>query len=131
MNDVTTLTIPYNPVPASRVRVQRWGGNYYTEPYNTFKTEVPEILEELWGGDPLIASWMEVTIHVYQKRPASPANPYPHADWDNFAKAVCDAMNGVIYLDDKYIIDGRLVKDYAEPGEEGYFVVEIVELEEV
>ena len=29
-------------------------------------------------------------------------------DWDNHAKAICDALNGICYSDDSLIIDGRI-----------------------
>lgn len=38
-------------------------------------------------------------------------------------------MNGVVYTDDKQIVDGRCVKQWAEPGEAGYIIVEVIELD--
>lgn len=31
-------------------------------------------------------------------------------DWDNFGKGPCDSFNGLLYHDDKAIVDGRVVK---------------------
>lgn len=28
-------------------------------------------------------------------------------DWDNYAKSICDGLNGVAWIDDKQVIDGR------------------------
>jgi hypothetical protein len=39
-------------------------------------------------------------------------------DWDNYGKAVSDACNGVLWADDKQVIDGRVVKERAERGRE-------------
>lgn len=72
---------------------------------------------------------LQVDILIYVQKPENPANPWPAPDWDNYAKAVCDAMNGVVYVDDKQIVDGRCVKQWAEPGEAGYIIVEVIELD--
>mgnify|MGYP003386818362 CR=1 FL=1 len=39
--------------------------------------------------------------------------PTGKPDWDNMAKLVCDALNGILWLDDAQIVDGRLTKFYA------------------
>jgi Holliday junction resolvase RusA-like endonuclease len=48
----------------------------------------------------------------------APAIP-PKCDWDNLGKGVCDAItdSGAIWLDDELVVDGRVVKRYAGPGE--------------
>jgi Holliday junction resolvase RusA-like endonuclease len=38
-------------------------------------------------------------------------------DWDNLAKSVCDAINGVCYLDDSQIVGGTVRKFYGRVGE--------------
>lgn len=35
-------------------------------------------------------------------------------DWDNLAKSVCDAFNGIVWQDDSQIVDGRCRKFYAD-----------------
>jgi len=43
--------------------------------------------------------------------------PVSKPDWDNYGKAVCDALNGVAYHDDAQIVHGTVTKIYAEaPG---------------
>ena len=122
-----TFRIPMNPVPASRPRVSRWS-TYYKDPYNTFLKTIPQVVEQAWNEHTLLTGWIKVAVFVYPKRPAKPANPYPAPDWDNYAKAVCDGMEGPVYVNDKQIVDGRCVKGYAEPGEDGYIMVEIEEI---
>lgn len=36
-------------------------------------------------------------------------------DWDNHAKAISDALNGICYLDDRQIIDGHVRLFKGEP----------------
>ena len=40
-------------------------------------------------------------------------SPVKKPDWDNVAKSVADAMNGVIYLDDSQIVYAVISKAYA------------------
>ncbi|MFD0885779.1 RusA family crossover junction endodeoxyribonuclease [Streptosporangium algeriense] len=34
------------------------------------------------------------------------------SDWDHYARAIGDALTGVVYADDSQVIDGRLIKSY-------------------
>jgi Holliday junction resolvase RusA-like endonuclease len=56
--------------------------------------------------------------------PKAPARP-PKNDWDNIGKAVSDALNGVAYVDDEQVIDGRVVRRYAARSEPARTVVTI------
>lgn len=40
--------------------------------------------------------------------------PGKKPDWDNIGKIYCDALNGIAFQDDTQIVDGRVVKLYAE-----------------
>jgi len=47
------------------------------------------------------------------------ARPGKQGDWDNYAKSICDAMNGISYRDDNQIVDGRVIRcQVDEPGKE-------------
>lgn len=49
------------------------------------------------------------------KQEAAAAGRYPHIvppDFDNIAKAVCDALNGIVWNDDKQIIYANVWKHY-------------------
>jgi len=44
---------------------------------------------------------------AYRKREPLTRQPYVGPkDWDNIAKAVCDAANGIMYTDDRLIVRG-------------------------
>lgn len=40
--------------------------------------------------------------------------PTKKPDWDNVGKIVCDALNKIAFCDDTQIVDGRVIKRYAE-----------------
>jgi Holliday junction resolvase RusA-like endonuclease len=44
---------------------------------------------------------------------AGEIRPTVKPDWDNYAK-VCDALNSVVWIDDKQVIDGLVQKFYSE-----------------
>lgn len=48
-------------------------------------------------------------------------------DWDNIGKIICDALNGVVYKDDRQIFKGIVYKTY---GYRPRVVVNIVEYDE-
>jgi hypothetical protein len=42
--------------------------------------------------------------------------PLRKPDWDNAAKLVCDALNGIAWRDDAHVADARVLKFWAPPG---------------
>ncbi|MGO0309825.1 RusA family crossover junction endodeoxyribonuclease [Endozoicomonas acroporae] len=63
---------------------------------------------------PVPVSWSK------KKRSAALAGeirPAVKPDFDNVAKLYCDALNGIVWEDDKQIVDGRCIKVYGQqPG---------------
>lgn len=53
--------------------------------------------------------------------------PTSKPDWDNIAKT-CDALNGVVWVDDARIVDGRVVKWYG-PEPEVEIRVDVIDVE--
>ncbi len=49
-------------------------------------------------------------------------------DWDNLAKSVCDALNGVFYLDDGQIVGGLVRKFYGRVGESAHVKISLKNL---
>ena len=43
--------------------------------------------------------------------------PLKKPDWDNVAKSVCDAMNGIVYVDDTQIVEAHVTKQYADQSQ--------------
>ncbi|MEV4093830.1 RusA family crossover junction endodeoxyribonuclease [Streptosporangium saharense] len=57
---------------------------------------------------------LETIVTVAKPRTATTAWPITRSssDWDHYARAIGDALTGVVYADDSQVIDGRLIKTY-------------------
>lgn len=51
--------------------------------------------------------------------------PATKPDWDNIGKAISDGGNGVVWADDRQIVDGRVIRRYGERPEVRVRVAEI------
>jgi len=96
------LQIPVTPVPASRPRVSKWG-TYYGARYSKFRKDAKPAVEGAYGGDPLQGG-LEVRAIFYCKRPKTTKRRDPGGDVDNYAKAILDSCNGIVWQDDDQIL---------------------------
>jgi len=96
------FTVPRLPVPCPRPRVPRIGKPYYSDRYNDWRGEVI-----LWAnrarprGFSLLTCDLQLTVTVY--------GASRRGDWDNIGKGVSDALQGVLYADDKQVRDGHVI----------------------
>jgi crossover junction endodeoxyribonuclease RusA len=91
------------PVPCARARVVRVRGTTRAITPDTtrrYENEIRKIaLESRPDGWPLDARY-RISLQVFRARAAG--------DWDNFAKAVCDGANGVLWEDDRRIFKAHV-----------------------
>jgi Holliday junction resolvase RusA-like endonuclease len=119
---------PINPVAASRPRVSKFGA-YFTGPYKRFRSAAAIVINRILGRNfTPMSGKLAVDIKCYVTRPKSTKLEYPRADVDNYSKAILDSLNGKLWDDDSQIIALFISKQWANPDEEGYFVVEIEEV---
>ena len=97
-----TIKISAPLVPVTFKRVQNNGNHKFNDKdYSDFKDALATYaLIAMKGRAPLVGA-IKISIGVYQKFKPVSLNA---GDWDNHAKAVSDALNGVCYLDDRQII---------------------------
>ena len=128
-----TIVVPGQPVPQPRVRVSTRGGfaRAYVpgkHPIHAYREAVQ--LAARYDIPCHIGGAMSLDIEAVFARPAShlrrgvpkpdaPSFP-PRCDWDNLGKGVCDALTGIAWEDDDQVVDGRVRKRYAGPGEEAH-----------
>lgn len=123
--------------PRQRHRiVQPRGGKAFVHNYTPakspiadFKARVAWAAKQAYCGEPLtIPVRVEIvaifpapsSFRVAQRREIQSGLLLPYTgrnDWDNIGKAVCDALNGVLWDDDRRIYDGRVGRYYGSaPG---------------
>lgn len=114
----STIFIKCDPKAKGRPRFTKSGHTYTpdeTRKYETFlKHELRKHKFYDFYNEPLI-----ITIKFFLKTPQKMIRMYPcvRPDIDNLAKAILDAMNGIVYSDDKNIVGLMLSKRYHEnPG---------------
>lgn len=120
-----TFTVQCDPVPASRPRVTRRGISYYAEPYKSFKKTLREEFIERWKGLAPLKGRLFASVLISKERPKKTKLIAPKPDVDNYAKAVLDAMNGVVLEDDSLVERLWVGKRWQRPGVSGSVVVRL------
>lgn len=141
-----TISFKVNSVPVAQPRqqhairgndVNQFISNYTpkSHPVTAFKSDCRFAATFVYGGPPLLCPLRLIIIAVfprpsnkiYKKRemPREPKASKP--DFDNLAKSVCDALNGIIWRDDSIITDGRVIKRIARGTEQPHVEIEISE----
>lgn len=123
------FVIPGTPVGKGRPKFSRQGA--FVRAYTPEKTAAYENLvkvkaEQAMAGRPLIEGPVEVSIRLIVTPPASWSQkkqrealdgrifPTTKPDWDNCGKAICDAMNEIVFKDDKQVVDAHVSKRYGQ-----------------
>lgn len=83
-----------------------------------WRREVAKVAQRVYRG-PALEGPMEVSVTFFLPAPKSMKRMKPHTtrpDCDKLARAIGDALAGVIYRDDAQIIDWHPRKYYADAG---------------
>ena len=121
------IVVSGNPVAWARAR--RCGNRYFVDAKTqAFKDKVALAGRMTMHTDAPIDGPCEVLVRAFLPIPKSwskaktasaiqgGTRPTNKMDWDNIAKGIGDALNGVVWVDDGQIVDGRVIKFYgAEP----------------
>lgn len=122
--------VPGAPVGKARARVVTRGG--YTHSYTPEKTALYErLVRDTYifshPGEKPLTGPVELILRAYLPVPeswpkskkakalAGIITPTVKSDYDNIAKSVTDALNGVAWVDDKQIIEAHIYKIYGVP----------------
>ena len=123
-----TFEVPGDPHGKGRPKFARRGN--FVQTYTDKKTANYEELVKFHANtamvdlDPLkgaVAVYIYIKLAVpksYSKKRTEAClsgleRPTKKPDWDNVAKSICDAMNGIVYMDDTQIVDAHVTKVYA------------------
>ncbi len=112
------------PQAWQRVARSRFGAAFVPEKTRVFKQKVTEMMRNQFNTAPLDGA-LSVKIQFFLTKPKSVKREYPavRGDLDNYVKAVLDALNGVLFVDDALICKLEASKLYSTG--QGLIVLEI------
>jgi Holliday junction resolvase RusA-like endonuclease len=113
------FAIPGVAVPKARARTVAQGGrvhSYTPEATKAWEQAVQWAAKPHRPESPLTCP-LAVAMVFYLPRPQRCKREYPSVrpDIDNYAKAILDALNGVMWADDGQIVQLTASKSYGEP----------------
>jgi Holliday junction resolvase RusA-like endonuclease len=125
---VVTFEVPGDPHGKGRPKFARRGN--FVQTYTDKKTTSYEDLVRFHANiamvdlaplESAVAVYIYIKLAVpksYSKKRSEAClsgleRPTKKPDWDNVAKSICDAMNGIVYIDDTQIVDAHVTKVYA------------------
>lgn len=124
-----TFTVPGEPVGKGRARAFRAGaGIRMHTPEKTARYEnlVALAARQAMGGRPPMPGAVSIGLMLYTMPPASwskkkraaalsgDIRPTTKPDCDNVLKAIADACNGIVFVDDKQVCEVSIKKLYGE-----------------
>jgi Holliday junction resolvase RusA-like endonuclease len=89
--------------------------------------EIAAHVRAQYKGEPLDCP-LQVKIMAYRSRPKSKRTEVYAAtkpDYDNIEKLLGDALEGILWVNDARIVDGRCIKFYAPPEAPGWIEIEV------
>jgi len=114
------LTIYGNPVAQGRPRFARRGKfvtTYDPEKSRSWKETVKWQVLAQGVPEPLDGPLVMSLIFMLPRPASLPKKVIEHTkkpDWENLAKAICDALEGICYKNDSQIVECNVKKIYAE-----------------
>lgn len=93
------IVVPSEPIPAARTR---FSGHVYQPKRNReFREVVQQAARLAMGNRPPLQGEVAATVKLYRRYRPTTRN---YGDADNHLKAILDALNGIVYLDDAQIV---------------------------
>ncbi len=107
LGHLIAFTVPGRPVPAVRMTQRGKWVKENAKRYLAYKDSVGWSAKAVhWG---LIRGLVRVEIHLYL------TNDKPIGDVDNYAKAILDGLNGVVWVDDTQVAQLHVYRHMAAP----------------
>ena len=125
----TSFTVEGTPVAKGRPkfrRINNFVSVYTPEKTRVYENHVGAVAKAAMGDQEPLETPMVVCVYISMAVPKSYSKkrrqdcldkierPLKKPDLDNVAKAITDAMNGIVYTDDSQIVEAHITKVYAE-----------------
>lgn len=95
------IIAPIEPRPAPRV-ASNGKARYKLKWYRNFQEELGYWAWLAMKGCPPLTGEVKLFANCYRNLEPTPRN---YGDWDNHGKAICDALIGICYEDDRQVTD--------------------------
>ena len=121
-----SVVFTFDPVPASRPRVTRWG-TYHTTPYKNWLDQAAKTLAACSAVKSLTDASLLVYVESVVTKARTSKLTRPRGDVDNYAKGPLDAITRAArhWHDDVQVTALLSTKRFADPGEEARTEVHI------
>lgn len=111
------LVIEMAPVAKGRPRFAR-GIAYTPKATKDAEKDIRDAVKSAYAGEPYDGA-VDVAVIFYIQRPKSKPRkkaeyPTGRPDVDNYAKLVLDALNGIVWVDDRQVVNLSCFKRYAD-----------------
>jgi Holliday junction resolvase RusA-like endonuclease len=121
MQEIMRMVFDIDPCPASRPRVSRWS-TYYPKKYTQFRNEMKALTSEMdtTPCEKLISVDIEFNVRIpkswTKKKKKEKNGQYCDngCDIDNYLKAILDSLNGVLFVDDRQVVEVYARKRYSD-----------------
>ena len=134
-----TVTIPTEPVPWT-VYTRRGPPPPGFERMQTAQAFIQVFLRYAWGNRPPLEGPVGLDVLCFRTLPKSaprqtknlaawmPKHIITRPDATNYLKMAEDACQGILFLDDGQVVDGRRGKWFAPPGQPGCILIRVWEI---
>lgn len=124
------FTIPITPVAKGRPRLGRYGV-FTPDKTRQYESELKALMRSKLTSNALLAGPLYLSVRfilLKPKRPKHKSEPIGKPDLDNFWKAIADAGNGILWLDDSQIVETYARKLFDVSGAGPRIEIEVKEL---
>ena len=94
------IIVPIDPLPQPRPKFGN-GRAYQPKRIVAYKDFVKMAAQSAMRGKNIFDKCVTIELKFYRKFKPTSRN---YGDFDNLAKAICDALNGIVYKDDSQIV---------------------------
>ena len=112
------VKLQFDIEPVAKQRPRFWNGRAVTPPKTReFEKTIKTMAREQYKGE-ILTEPLSCRETFYLTRGKTVKRKYPSvgADLDNYLKSLLDALNGVVYEDDRQIIEIAAAKKYSNAG---------------